>query len=110
MKLLRWSSNSYTTALGVAIGSWLLLSATTMGQAKNYPLDSASGLRLQNVLAQPAVLQGKKGLRVATDDASRKKSGRAEITQSTRTDGLECAYCTSEAESAGSPIEGASAG
>lgn len=33
-------------------------------QARSYPLESAGGLRLNNVVAEPATLAGKKGLRV----------------------------------------------
>jgi hypothetical protein len=33
-------------------------------QAKQFPLETAQGIRLHNVIAEPAALQGKKGLRV----------------------------------------------
>ena len=42
----------------------LVLAASPAGQAKRYPLDSTTGLRLHNVVAEPAVLQGKKGVRI----------------------------------------------
>src|SRR5262245_41454999 len=35
-------------------------------QVRHFPLDSVAGLRLNNVMAEPAVLQGRKGLRVST--------------------------------------------
>jgi hypothetical protein len=46
-----------------AIGVFLL-PTTPAAQSKRYTLDSTAGLRLHNVAAEPAVLQGKKGLRV----------------------------------------------
>src|SRR5437762_8546105 len=38
--------------------------AAATAQATSYPLESAAGLRLYNVVAEPATLQGKKGLRL----------------------------------------------
>jgi hypothetical protein len=40
------------------------LAGRTQGQARHYPLETAAGLRLHNVAAEPAVLHGRKGLRV----------------------------------------------
>ena len=37
-------------------------------QAKRYPLESVEGLRFHNVTAEPAVLQGKKGLRATVSE------------------------------------------
>jgi hypothetical protein len=48
----------------VTTGAALIVSATAIGQTKNYPLDSPDGLRLHNVTGEPVVLQGKKGLRL----------------------------------------------
>ena len=104
------TSNSHITQLVIAIGASLLVSVTPAGQTKDYSLDSASGLRLQNLIAQPAVLQGKKGLRLTPDEAARKQAELAEIEQLARIDGLEFSNGTIEAEIAGAPIEGASAG
>jgi hypothetical protein len=42
----------------------LLLPSFMSAQARNYPLESAAGLRLTNVVAEPATLDGKKGVRV----------------------------------------------
>ena len=51
-----------------ARGSWrchaLLLPVALTAQPGRYPLTSAAGLRLQNVTAEPATLQGKPGLKV----------------------------------------------
>ena len=58
-------------ALGVS--AVLTLPAMAMAQSRSYPLESASGLRLHNVTATPAVLEGKKGLRITTsEDATRR--------------------------------------
>jgi hypothetical protein len=44
-------------------------------QANHFPLQSTDGLRLHNVSAEPATLQGKKGLRIAiSEEASRRRS------------------------------------
>jgi hypothetical protein len=103
-------SNSHRTQLAFALIASLLVSVTTAGQTKDYALDSANGVRLQNLIAQPAVLQGKKGLRLTADEAARKQAGQAEIEQLARIDGLEFSNGTIEAEIAGAPIEGASPG
>jgi hypothetical protein len=42
----------------------LVLAAFPAGQSRRFSLDSATGLRLHNVVAEPAVLQGKKGVRI----------------------------------------------
>jgi hypothetical protein len=41
-----------------------LLDRDASAQARRYPLESTTGLRLVNVTAEPATLQGKKGLRI----------------------------------------------
>lgn len=46
----------------------LTLPPTSWGQVRHYPLESASGLRLHNVAAEPAVLDGKRGLRLTISD------------------------------------------
>jgi hypothetical protein len=104
------SPNFHITSLGCGLAASLLLSVTAAGQTKDYSLESANGLSLHNVAAQPAVLQGKKGVRVTVDEAARKQAGPAEIEQLARIDGLDFSNGTIEAEIAGSPIEGASAG
>ena len=46
----------------------LLLPVATAAQAKRYPLESVEGLRFHNLRAEPAVLQGKKGLRATISE------------------------------------------
>ena len=48
----------------LAITFTLLTCGRLYGQVRHYPLETADGLRLQHVAAEPAVLDGKKGLRV----------------------------------------------
>jgi hypothetical protein len=56
------------TAVALAIvsasGLTLLTGGRMNGQSRHYPLETAAGLRLHNVAAEPAVLDGRKGLRV----------------------------------------------
>jgi hypothetical protein len=54
--------------LTVAMSLGLLVPGTMARQAKLYPLESAEGLRLHDLTAEPAVLQSKKGLRVWSHD------------------------------------------
>ncbi len=57
-----------STLLTLTASAALLLPGTAMAQAKHYPLGSTAGLRLLNVSAEPATLQGKKGLRVTMSE------------------------------------------
>jgi hypothetical protein len=51
----------------------LVLAASLAAQAKRYPSDSTTGLRLHNVVAEFAVLQGKKGLRITPSEEARRR-------------------------------------
>lgn len=94
----------------------LTLPATSWGQIRRYPLESASGLRLHNVVAEPAVLHGKKGLRVAmSEDATRRfldmtPDEQARLEQLASIEGLEFANGVVEVEIAGEPAPGAGSG
>ena len=59
--------------LPLALTAIALLGLSLRGsaQVRRYPLESAEGLRLHNVAAEPVVLQGKKGLRVSLSDEGR---------------------------------------
>jgi len=99
--------------LSLAALATLVLSIAPAAQTKRYPLDSTAGLRLHNVVAEPAVLQGKKGLRVAhSEEAVRRLQGmtgdqQAHFPQLAAVDGLEFANGVIEAEIAGAPAPGA---
>ena len=60
--------------LAVGAAAAFAVPAPAAPQVKRYPLASPDGLRLQNVAADPGVLQGKKGLRVTMSGEGRKSS------------------------------------
>lgn len=95
----------------------------TQDQRRHFALDSAGGLRLHNVTAEPATLQGKTGIKVTmSQDAQRQFLGKtAEEQQKLATaggtveqlamiEGLEFDNGVIEAEIAGAPMTGAFAG
>jgi hypothetical protein len=94
----------------------LTLSATSAAQTRRYPLESASGLRLHNVTAVPAVLDGKNGLRLTiSDEAMRRVQSmtpeeQALFEQLASIEGLEFANGAIEVEIAGEPAPGAGGG
>jgi hypothetical protein len=90
---------------------------------RQFALDSASGLRLHNVTATPATLQGKAGIKVAmSEEAQRQLQTKAPeeqqklamsggtVEQLAVIEGLEFDNGTIEAEIAGAPMSGAFAG
>jgi hypothetical protein len=91
----------------------LVLSMAAAAQTKRYPLDSTAGLRLHNVSAEPAVLQGRKGLRVTPSEEARRRlqsmtpNEQLLFPQLASIDGLEFANGVIEAEIAGAPAPGA---
>ncbi len=99
--------------LAIASGAALAMPAAAAPQARQYALESADGLRLHNVAAEPATLQGKKGLRVTmSEDALRRfermtAEERERLEQLAAIDGLEFANGVIEAEIVGAPAPGA---
>jgi hypothetical protein len=90
-------------ALALAL---VLPAAIASAQAPtSYPLESAAGLRLHNVTAEPATLDGKKGLRL-TLAAGASSAGE----QLAVIEGLEFSSGVIEAELAGAPGPGAAEG
>jgi hypothetical protein len=90
--------------LALVITVPLLLPQTSAGQARQYPLESAAGLRLHNVAAEPAVLQGQKGVRLIMSEETVRATppqGLADIEQLAVIEGLEFANGIIEAEIAG---------
>ena len=90
---------------------------------RHFALESAAGLRLQNVTAAPATLQGKKGIRVTMSEdaqhrlanASREEQDKlamsgGTVEQLAIIEGLEFDNGVIEAEIAGAPMSGAPAG
>src|SRR6266516_250595 len=92
--------------LAGALGAFVPDSA--VAQAKRYPLESVASLRLHNVIAEPATFEGKRGLRItATPEAARQEG---EPPMLAWIEGLDFSNGTIEAEVAGAPASGASAG
>lgn len=102
--------------LALTVAATLVPAGTASSQAKHYPLESVSGLRLHNVTAEPATHQGKKGLRVTlSDDALRKldqmtPEERARVEPLASIEGLDFSNGLIEAEIAGAPAPGAPEG
>jgi len=76
------------------------------GAAKSYPLESPDGLRLHNVVAEPATVQGKKGVRVMVSP----KADQSQPEQLAVIDGVEFGNGVIEAEIAGAPAPNAPEG
>jgi hypothetical protein len=108
-----------TTLLALATTLTLLLPRGASAQVKQYPLEATDGLGLHNVAAEPAVLQGKKGLRVTFSEETVRRfkdltpeeqaEAQARVGQYAVIEGLEFANGVIEAEIAGAPAPGASA-
>ena len=81
---------------------------------RHFALDSISGLRLHNVTAAPATLQGKAGIKVAMSKTAEEQQKLAPsggtVEQLAVIEGLEFDNGIIEAEIAGAPMTGASAG
>jgi hypothetical protein len=105
-----------STLLALSTTLTLSFPGGASAQVKHYPLESTDGLRLHNVVAEPAMLQGKKGLRVTTsEEASRRLQGmtpeeQLQAQQLARIEGLDFASGVIEAEIAGAPAPGAPEG
>jgi len=82
-------------------------------QARRFSLESAEGLRLHNVVAQPVTLSGRKGLRVVVDTGAlraRAAPGQPDVELLAVIDGVEFSSGVIEAEIAGAPAPGAGEG
>src|SRR5712691_4998260 len=100
-----------STLLVLATMLTLLLSGGASAQVKHYRLEATDGLRLHNVAAEPAVLQGKKGLRVTFSEETVRRfkdmtpeeqaEAQARVGQYAVIEGLEFANGVIEAEIAG---------
>jgi hypothetical protein len=99
--------------LAIAVTGALLVSQAAAGdKARQFKLESADGLRLHNVTAQPATLQGKRGIRVAISEQARSKmqqltpEERAGFEELAFIDGLRFSNGVIEVEVAGAPAAG----
>ena len=92
----------------IGAGVALLLHGGASAQApKSYPLESATGLQLHNVAAEPATLDGKKGLRLTLAPGP---PPRRTWSSSRYSKALEFSNGVIEAEIAGAPGTGAAQG
>jgi hypothetical protein len=107
-------TNKFRLCSLVAV-SVLLLAGFPAAQAKQYPLDSTTGLRPHNVVAEPAVLQGKKGVRIRHSEEALRRlekmtpEEQARFPQLASIDGLEFANGVIAAEIAGAAPPGSEA-
>ena len=107
------SMNRLPVALALACGVTLIGQDLDARQARQYPLESATGLRLHNVVAEPAVLHGKKGVRVTFAEEKLKSmtpEEQAKAEMLAPIEGVEFDSGVIEAEIAGQPAAGAPAG
>ena len=109
------SNRSFLTLLIVATCTGPLIGGAAAQQARQHPLESTTGLRLHNVAAQPAVLEGKKGLKVTMSEETLRRARATpeainEIEQLVVIDGVIFGNGTIEAEIAGAPGPGAGEG
>jgi hypothetical protein len=91
-RLRDMTSNAASASLAEALAQ--------AGQVKQFPLETAESLRLHNVTAEPAMLQGRKGLRVLP-------AAQADVEQLALIEGLVFSSGAIEAEVAGAPAAGA---
>jgi hypothetical protein len=88
------------------LGLVLVLPSSALAQAKSFTLESADGLKLHNVAAAPATLQGKEGLKLTLSGSA----SAPDVEQLALIEGLVFANGVIEAEIAGEPGPGAAAG
>ena len=92
----------------LAVAVLLPLAGPVLAQVKHYPLESIDGVILHNVAATPAMLDGKKGLRVTMSDEARREQRQVE--QLARIKDTEFSNGVIEVELAGAPAPDAPAG
>ena len=106
------------TLAAVTITVLLLLPGRAVAQTKHYPLEAADGLVLHNVSAEPATLQGRKGLKLTLSADVRRKlesmtpeaRNQARIEQLARIKDVEFSNGVIEVEVAGAPAPDAPEG
>jgi hypothetical protein len=100
------------TLLFVAVA----LPSAAAAEDRRFPLETAAGLRLHNVAAEPATLEGKKGLRLTLSKEAQAQAAQmtpeqlAQLEELAVIEGLEFSSGVIEAEIAGTPGEGAGQG
>jgi hypothetical protein len=106
----------WTTRVALVTLAASLVPAAAHAQAKRYALESAEGLRLHNVKAEPVTHEGKRGLRVVrSDDAQRRlqlmtPEQQAQLEELAIIEGTDFSDGVIEAEIAGAPGPGSGSG
>jgi hypothetical protein len=104
------------TLLIVTAGATVLLCGVASAQNKGFPLETADGLRLHNVAAEPATLEAKKGLRLTISKETLARAERmtpqeqAQLEELAVIDGADFSSGVIEAEVAGAHAPGAGEG
>jgi hypothetical protein len=107
---------SRRSPLALTLIALLGLTLSGSAQVRRYPLESAEGLRLHNVSADPVVLDGKKGLRVTLSRDARQRLVNMKPEQQIQMDqlativGVDFSNGVIEAEIAGTPAPDAPEG
>jgi hypothetical protein len=106
------STSRVLTITLTLLGAW-----EAEAQVIHYPLETADGLRLHNVAVEPAVLDGKKGLRVTLSEETQRRFNvmtedavddvQARVGQYAVIEGVKFSDGTITAEIAGAPAPGA---
>ncbi|HVR72236.1 MAG TPA: hypothetical protein VMT87_15435 [Vicinamibacteria bacterium] len=99
----------------LAAAATVLLPAAAAAQARHDPLESADGLRLHNVAAEPVTLEGRKGLRVTMSEETVRRvqamtpeeRANLQLEELAVVEGLDFSSGVIEAEVAGAPAPGA---
>lgn len=105
-----------STLLALTTAAMLWPAGAASAQPKQYPLVSIGGLRLHNVTAEPATLQGKSGLRIRISDEALGRlprmtpEERAQFEQLAVIEAPDFSSGVIEAEIAGAPAPGAAEG
>jgi hypothetical protein len=94
---------TFTALAGASI---FFSSMVASAQTKSYPLNSSQGIRLHNVVVEPATLEGKRGLRVT----SAPDAGPGELNMLAVIEDTDFSNGVIEAEIAGAPAAGAGTG
>lgn len=79
----------------------VVLPFAASAQARHFPLESAAGLRLDNVVVQPATHQGRRGVRITESATESIAAGQPGPDLIASIDGLEFSNGTIEAEVVG---------
>ncbi|MGH9162508.1 MAG: hypothetical protein ACRD2X_21285 [Vicinamibacteraceae bacterium] len=103
LRISRPSALNRSTLFALTATATLLLPSGALAQARHYPLESVDGLHLHNVTAEPATLQGKKGLRVTISEETLRRMERMQTYAQglVRIDDLDFSNGVIEAEIAG---------